>query len=533
MRPSRRPSTGRSVSGGCALRRRWRRFGRLCSPVHRLERRGAASPAKRPSRPCRPNFRSGTGCGRINGPLRLRLPAGSWINRVPGGLPEQAFWNAPVNNLVPVPDSEQTAAIGGLGDTRLNQGALIEAVPPVTPPPLGTPAYAGRSIELAQQPPPPDTGIQVRRSRRSDVGTKNARTLKETRQSARSITAGNSCARNRCCSSRGSANLTPVRPMALSKPISRPIVNGTLTQELFTARIGLCAVADSLWTDRPDCNCYANVPVGYVCNEQTVIGHFANYSGRGGTGDTNLGVSFWARKSNGCPFDPDIIITAGMTFPTAPASFVSALTTPQTSLGQGFWAATWNALVVQTFDPVTIFYGVGGRQLFGSRDVNGSTIQPGQQFTYQLGAGFAINERITLSATYFGYFITDTYDQQPAGRRLGPGTAIHAIRLHRRPAAPHHRAVRADRHDAKTRPAASSASTLPSINPPGRWRRRYDTLLRPDPGLPSLRAESPCGQDFRQPARDRPALPRVVLTRLPGLADLRPVAWSRSARARN
>ncbi len=336
----------------------------------------------------------------------------------PGGLPEQALWNAPINNLVPVPDSEQTAAIGGLGDTRLNQGALIEAVPPVTPQPLGRRLTQAAPIELAQTQPPPDTGIQSGESP-SDVGTKERKNNEEKLGKAPVDYSRQFLRTQSVLLKQGQCQFDTGAGYATVESYVPAIVGGTLTQGLYHRRIGYVPLQIRYGlTDR--LQLYANVPVGYACTEQTVIGNFANYSGRGGTGDTNLGGSYWLRKSNGCPFDPDLILTAGMTLPTAPASFVSALSNPQTSLGQGFWAATWNLLVVQSFDPVTIFYGVGGRQLIGST-VSGAIpgynstknlIQPGQQFTYQLGAGFAVNERITLSAAYFGYFISDTWINQ-------------------------------------------------------------------------------------------------------------------------
>jgi hypothetical protein len=97
-----------------------------------------------------------------------------------------------------------------------------------------------------------------------------------------------------------------------------------------------------------------------------------------------------------------------MTFPTAKASFLSAISTPQTSLGQGFWAGFGNLLAVQTYDPVTVLYGVGGRYLFG-KDIDGQNIQPGAQITYQFGTGFAINERVTLSTIFQGTAVTTPY----------------------------------------------------------------------------------------------------------------------------
>ncbi len=124
-----------------------------------------------------------------------------------------------------------------------------------------------------------------------------------------------------------------------------------------------------------------------------------------------------------------------MTFPLAPASYLNAFNTPQASLGQGFWAVFWNVLVIQSFDPVTVFYGVGGRQLF-AKEVDSQYVQPGQQFSYQCGAGFAVNERVTFSASYFGYFITDTYidKQRVAGSFFEPQyvrLAVTCVREHR------------------------------------------------------------------------------------------------------
>jgi hypothetical protein len=334
--------------------------------------------------------------------------------QVPAGQVEPAVWNAPTNHLVPVPEVELASAIVGLGDTRLNQGTLIEAVPPLPPPPLGRRLTQSTPIELAQQTPPPDTGVQSGEPPSAVGGPAQPGAPAEGEKSLGKAPVNYSREFLRYQSvllKQGQCQFDTGAAYATVESYFPTIVNNTLTQGFYHRRLAYVPAQIRYGlTDRAQM--YVNCPVGYVCSEQTVLGSYANYSGRGGTGDTNLGVSYWLRKSNGMPFDPDVITTVGMTIPTAPASYLSAFNTPQTSLGQGFWAATWNLLVVQSYDPVTIFYGVGGRQLFG-KDVNGSYIQPGQQFTYQLGAGFAVNERVTFSASYFGYLITDTYiDQQ-------------------------------------------------------------------------------------------------------------------------
>jgi hypothetical protein len=198
------------------------------------------------------------------------------------------------------------------------------------------------------------------------------------------------------------------------------VVNGTFVEGTFRRR--LIYVPTQLrygLTDR--IQLFANVPVGYVENQQTVVGGYDIGSGRGGTGDTNLGFSYWLHQANGCAFHPDVILTLGATLPTAPASFLSAVSAPQASLGQGFWAGNWNLLFVQSYDPVTIFYSIGGRDV-AARGVDNTKVQPGQQFIYQLGAGFAVNDRVTLSTIFTGYYITSTYlnDQRLAGSVLEP-----------------------------------------------------------------------------------------------------------------
>jgi hypothetical protein len=80
---------------------------------------------------------------------------------------------------------------------------------------------------------------------------------------------------------------------------------------------------------------------------------------------------------------------------------------PGTALGQGFWAISGQLLFINNYDPVIAFYGVGYRHLF-ERQFGGALFQPGEQLSYQFGVGFAANDRVTLSATFFGFFISNT-----------------------------------------------------------------------------------------------------------------------------
>jgi hypothetical protein len=157
---------------------------------------------------------------------------------------------------------------------------------------------------------------------------------------------------------------------------------------------------------------FVNVPFGWTNTEISTLGA-DDFSNTGGIGDTNAGVSWWVHKGCGHSYDPDVIATFGFTAPSGKGNFLAAiLGTPQTTLGQGLWAASWNVLFIHTYDPVIVFYGFGSRYPF-AREFGGVEVAPGGQYNYQCGVGFAVNERITLSTALIGaYFCKPRVDDQ-------------------------------------------------------------------------------------------------------------------------
>jgi hypothetical protein len=169
---------------------------------------------------------------------------------------------------------------------------------------------------------------------------------------------------------------------------------------------------------------FANAPLGWANSEVSEPGA-AVFFNNGGIGDTNAGATIQFQKSDGRSCCPDVLATFGMTAPTGRTNgFVSILETPGTTLGQGFWAGYWNVLVIHTYDPVVVFYGVGSRHFF-TKDILDIPAKPGDQYLYQFGTGFAINERITLSTTFFGYYITDAW----VNNRVVDGTILEPMYL--------------------------------------------------------------------------------------------------------
>lgn len=176
------------------------------------------------------------------------------------------------------------------------------------------------------------------------------------------------------------------------------VVEGRVLQRLvyspFGYRYGI--------TDDLQFNAY--LPIGWSGSEFAVLGQTTNQS-TGGIGDLTAGFSYLLCDGDGQ--QPDFIASAAFTAPTGDFNAPLFGFVPGSALGQGFWAINAQGLFVHRYDPIVAFYGAGYRHLF-ERSISGSPFQPGEQISYQFGLGFAVNDRVTLSATFFGYYITDS-----------------------------------------------------------------------------------------------------------------------------
>ncbi len=150
---------------------------------------------------------------------------------------------------------------------------------------------------------------------------------------------------------------------------------------------------------------FINAPVGWAQTELATLG-FDSRENDGGIGDITTGVSFLIRDGQGrCT---DTIFTVAATFPSGTDPFTTALLSVNApSLGGGFYAISTDILWIETFDPVVIFYGIGWRHQFES-EFFGVDVQPGEDFRGQLGVGFAVNQRVTLSTRFNVAYVTKT-----------------------------------------------------------------------------------------------------------------------------
>jgi hypothetical protein len=195
-------------------------------------------------------------------------------------------------------------------------------------------------------------------------------------------------------------------------------VDSRLTRRLLIAPLDVrYGVSDRL-------QAFADVPFGWSNTENSYPG-FDDFTNQGGIGDMTAGISWLVHKSCGCSCDPDVVATFSITAPTANVSPLQGIIEPpNTMLGTGFCYGYWNVLFIHTVDPVILFYGFGSRHGL-ARTYEGLDIQPGDQYYYRAGLGFAVNEKLTLSSSLSGWYITDP---QVDGVRIA-GLAMEPITL--------------------------------------------------------------------------------------------------------
>lgn len=167
---------------------------------------------------------------------------------------------------------------------------------------------------------------------------------------------------------------------------------------------------------------FVNVPFGWA-NSETIFLSQDTFENTGGIGDVSAG--FTRQLIEGNEHFPDVLFTFAFSAPTGDSRLATSLLTPGVALGQGFWTVSAGLSMIQVYDPVVFFYGFGYRHRFQNTFDNGVRVNPGKQIFYQFGAGFAVNESVTLSSTLAGSYITDDYIN---GVRL-PGSVLEPLNL--------------------------------------------------------------------------------------------------------
>lgn len=147
---------------------------------------------------------------------------------------------------------------------------------------------------------------------------------------------------------------------------------------------------------------FLGAPVGWA-NTEADLTNRDEFQNDGGLGDIYWGATIqFAAAEADCPY---VIGTFVATAPSGgdPFTTAAAFSPNGPSLGNGFWRLAGNLLFIQPLDPVTFFYGAGIRGSF-EHEYLGVDFEPGLEYNYTFGLGFAINEKVTLSTQLFGEY---------------------------------------------------------------------------------------------------------------------------------
>jgi hypothetical protein len=154
----------------------------------------------------------------------------------------------------------------------------------------------------------------------------------------------------------------------------------------------------------PGVQAYINAPLGWANSELTTDTGASVNNNFGGLADMSAGFSFQLMKGCGA-WCPDVVGSLGFVAPTGHATFATSLLSSNSFLGQGFWDITTNVIAVHTIDPVLFYYGAGYVHRFYNT-IDGVNVNPGEEFDYLFGVGFAMNPWVTVSGTLLGATIT-------------------------------------------------------------------------------------------------------------------------------
>lgn len=147
---------------------------------------------------------------------------------------------------------------------------------------------------------------------------------------------------------------------------------------------------------------FINAPVGWFDTEFATFAEDMSDS-EAGIGDLNFGITRLLCQDNRAGHS--LVGTLQATAPTGTP--LNPLIVTSGGSGNGVWQLGGDLLVVQNLDPVILFYGCGYAYSF-EEEFSGFDVALGHQFSYNLGLGFAANERVTLSTAFQGAYVSET-----------------------------------------------------------------------------------------------------------------------------
>jgi hypothetical protein len=145
---------------------------------------------------------------------------------------------------------------------------------------------------------------------------------------------------------------------------------------------------------------YVTVPFGYA-EDQRFVGDEAASGDRFGLSDISSGLRYLILSESDVL--PEVTLGLDVRAPVGQEPNLNADTSP--ALGSGRWRVGGSLTFVRSYDPAVIFGTLGYNHGFEGT-VSGDEIGGGHVYSYAFGAGFAVNNQITLSGQFQGAYQT-------------------------------------------------------------------------------------------------------------------------------
>lgn len=171
---------------------------------------------------------------------------------------------------------------------------------------------------------------------------------------------------------------------------SNEIVNRTLHK--FTSHIG---VTVGLLEDLEG---WINLPLSYLTMENIEGQSFRAVNENFNIGDISAGLNYQLLRER--TNFPAITASLSVSAPTGDSPY-QQFPNGAIASGNGHWVVSPGIGFVSTVDPIVLFYGVKYDHYL-STTYNGIEYSPGDSINYYAGLGFAVNDRLSLSAKIFG-----------------------------------------------------------------------------------------------------------------------------------
>jgi len=189
------------------------------------------------------------------------------------------------------------------------------------------------------------------------------------------------------------ASTFPVAGLLQSETNQVQIANANQKRRLLTTPLELrVGISENL-------QAFMSMPLGWS-SQSLSIGNIQQDNDNIGIGDLSLGLTkvLWAPKKKNLR----VLSFLQTSAPTGDSNIALTQQAREASLGAGYWTLTSGINITESHDPLVLFSSVGYTYTFGTELDGDIKLNAGNTLFYTVGAGYSVNSKVTVSASFSG-----------------------------------------------------------------------------------------------------------------------------------